>query len=253
MNFGLGKVMYLSGDASWRLRQVQGINYHERLWGQAIRWVMESQLPAGGQFVRFGSDKPRYVGGEQTIVTAKVVDKNLKPIRGLKVRVQARVLSDTGKTDPTAKPLVEVDMADVDGAPGRYIATLNNLPAGTVELTLHGPEVDLLLKDDPKAQQKALNVEVVKNLNLEMKNVNADFHRLASLSADGGGVALSAAYADLLADHLPELTYTTTEARQIGLFTEPKENAQISHWIFLALFVTLITAEWIIRKAAGLV
>jgi hypothetical protein len=31
MNAGLGKVMYMSGDASWRFRQVQGVNYHDRL------------------------------------------------------------------------------------------------------------------------------------------------------------------------------------------------------------------------------
>ena len=73
MNMGMGKVMYLAGDATWRLRQVDGQNLHERFWGQVIRWVVGNDLPAGGQFVRFGSDKPRYVGGEAAVVTARVL------------------------------------------------------------------------------------------------------------------------------------------------------------------------------------
>jgi hypothetical protein len=65
-----------------------------------IRWVVGGDLPAGGQFVRFGSDKPRYVGGEQATVTARVVNKDLVPQKGLKVRVQARALSATGQASP---------------------------------------------------------------------------------------------------------------------------------------------------------
>jgi hypothetical protein len=255
MDYGLGKVLYLSGDATWRFRQVQGINYHERFWGQVIRWVLDSQLPAGGEFVRFGTDKVRYIGGEDVQVTARIVDKNLKPLRGLKIKVQARALSSTGATDPTAPARVEAEMVDVPNAPGRYQAKLSNLAAGQVEITVHGAQVDPLLNDDPKATQKSLNIEVVKTDNLDLENVNSDLETLNGLANEGGGVMLRALYADILADHLPDLSYPTTMVERIGLFNDPEKErfAKLTHWIFLGLFVALITAEWIVRKASGLV
>jgi hypothetical protein len=265
MDYGLGKVLYISGDATWRLRNIapkpehaktrDNINFHERFWGQVIRWALDSQLPAGGQFVRFGSDKVRYVGGENVEVTARVVDKNLKPLLGQKIKVQARALSADGKVDSSAPPQVEAEMTDVPGAPGRYKVKLPNLAAGQVELTLHGDKVDELLKDDPKALQKSLNVEVVKTDNLDLENVNADFPNLQSLSDQGGGVMLNASYANVLTEHLPDLSYLSNRGQRIGLFNDPEKEpyARPTHWVFLALFVGLITAEWIIRKAAGLV
>ena len=69
-----------------------------------------------------------------------------------------------------------------------------------------------------------------------------------------GGVMLDGAYADVLAEHIPELRYTASSAEQISLFGNPKDKyTQWTHWGFLAVFVGLITAEWIIRKANGLV
>lgn len=254
LNAGLGKVMYMSGDASWRLRQVDGTNYHDRFWGQVIRWVVGGDLPAGGRFVRFGSDKPRYVGGEQATVTARIVNTDLVPQRGLKVRVRARALGPAGKTDPAAEAVVDADMTEVPDAPGQYRATLGNLPAGQVELTLRGPEVEKLLADDPTATHKALTVEAANALNLEQRNVNADHRALGSLTSIGGGVTVGGAYADVLAEHIPELNYTTTSAEQVSLFADPKERyTRTAHWAFLAVFVGLISAEWIIRKMSGLV
>ncbi len=254
MNAGLGKVLYMSGDASWRLRQVNGVNYHERLWGQVIRWVVGNELPAGGQFVRFGTDKPRYVGGEQAMITARVYNTKLEPYTGLKVKVQARVISADGKVDPNSKSVVDAEMDEIPDAPGRYRATLGNLPAGQVELTLQGAEVEKLLAEDAKALQKTLTVEVANSLNLEQRNINADLRALSSIASAGGGVMLDGAYADVLAEHIPELKYTSSSAEQISLFGNPNDKyTQWTHWGFLAVFVGLITAEWIIRKANGLV
>ncbi len=105
MNVGSGKVMYLAGDATWRLRQVGGQNLHERFWGQVIRWVVSDELPAGGQFVSFGSDKPRYVGGEAAVVTARIRNIHLAPLGGQQVKVVARVLPNSGApSDPGAPP-----------------------------------------------------------------------------------------------------------------------------------------------------
>ncbi len=66
--YGSGRVMYLASDSTWRLRQVNGQNLHERFWGQVVRWAVGNDLPAGGKLVKFGTNKPRYVGGEPVML-----------------------------------------------------------------------------------------------------------------------------------------------------------------------------------------
>jgi hypothetical protein len=41
---------------------------------------------------------------------------------------------------------------------------------------------------------------------------------------------------------------------QIGFFTDPSApGTKWAHWGFLAVFATLLTLEWALRKRAGLV
>lgn len=246
MNAGAGKVMYLAGDATWRWRQVEGRNLHERFWGQFIRWAVDGDLPAGGQWVRFGTDKPRYVGGESVTVTARLLDKKFAPLKGQKVSVVARALTGAGRA--------EAEMHEVQDSPGLYRATLNNLPNGQVDISLVNPEVQNLLAEDEKALTKSLTIEMQSNLNLEQRNVNGDRQTLDRIATAGGGAMVDAAYADVLAEHIPELNYDNTKVQQIGLFNDPREPwTKYSHYVFLGLLVSLISAEWIIRKAGGLV
>jgi hypothetical protein len=255
MNVGLGKVMYLAADATWRLRQVNGQNLHERFWGQVIRWVVGNDLPAGGQFVKFGTDKPRYVDGESAVVTARVFDKHLAPLKNQQLKVVARQLGRDGSAAGAGAPArVEADMAETPESPGQYRATLGNLPSGRVEISIEGGDVQQLLSDDPTVLQRTLTVQVEKGLNLEQKNINADRPTLASVARAGGGAMLEGCYADVLADQMPELNYKVTSAQQIGLFADAKDPwTRYTHWAFLGAFVVLVTAEWIIRKAGGLV
>ena len=91
-------------------------------------------------------------------------------------------------------------------------------------------------------------------LSVEQQNVNADRAAMQRIAEAGGGASLAAPYADVLAAHLPDLDYATERTEQAGLFAPPGERyARLSHWIFLALFVALASAEWIVRKSAGLV
>jgi hypothetical protein len=244
MSVGMGRVMYLGADATWRMRQVNGQNPHERFWGQVIRWVVDNELPAGGKLVRFGTDKPRYVAGDSVVVTARLLGEDFAPLQGQKVKVVARGGASTA----------QADMAEIPGAPGYYRGTLGGLPAGRVELSLQGDAVGQLFAKDPAASQKTLAVDVQSQLSVEQRNVNADRAAMNRIAEAGGGVSLEGPYADVLMAHVPKLNYQTQRVEQAGLFTAPGDRyAAVSHWAFLAAFVALAAAEWVIRKAAGLV
>jgi hypothetical protein len=221
---------------------------HRRFWGQVIRWAMGSDLSAGGKFVKFGTDKHSYIGGEPVVVTARVLKEDFSPMEG-----------DTFKMVATAKDGSAAGEAAMVAAPsegaGIYRGNMT-LPSGTYLLSVHGGQAEKLLNSDTTvdAAQKTLSIEVQPNATVEDRDVNADPQTMASIARAGSGVAMDGAYFDVLASHLPVVDRTETQVVQAGLFSDPNDaRTQIVHWSFFALFVILLTAEWILRKRGGLV
>jgi hypothetical protein len=247
MSVGMGRVMYLASDSTWRMRQVNGQNPHERFWGQVIRWVVGNELPAGGKRLRFGTDKPRYVAGEGVVVTARLFGEDYAPLRGQKLTAVVRGAG--------AEPVARADLSELPEAPGYYRASLAGIPPGAAVLSLEGETVGPLLdQDQVPPPQRVLTLDVQSQLSVEQRNINADRAALASLAEAGGGVALDGPYAAVLAASLPDLNYTTETIEELGLFADPNDrHTRLAHWAFLALFAAVASAEWVIRKAAGLV
>jgi hypothetical protein len=230
------------------MRQVGGGNAQDRFWGQVVRFVVDQELPAGGKWVRYGTDKVRYVAGENVVVTARVLGDDLgapaAPGAGRKMKVVAR---------SAGKAVGGADLVELPEAAGYYRATLGGLPAGSVELSLEG-DAAALLANDAEITQKTLKIDVQSQLGIEQRNVNADSATLQRVAQAAGGVSLEGPYADVIAAHVPTLNYPTQRVEQVGLFIAPAERyARLSHWAYLTAFVVLAGAEWVIRKSAGLV
>jgi hypothetical protein len=253
---GLGRVLYLASDQTWRLRQVAGENVEDRFWGQVIRWAVGNDLPAGGRFVRFGTNRPRYQQGDPldpVVVTAHVLHEDLTPNLNQSIQVIARLLP-ANAAGGSPRQVGSATMVESTEAPGYYKASLGNLPAGDIELSLEGPEVERLLTEDSTVTEKTITVKVEPQMDLERRNMNTDPKMMATLAQLGGGFALDGPYADVLAARLPQLHRTITHVEEVGFFGDPKDRSTyLFHYAFLALFIMLITAEWIVRKAAGLV
>src|SRR5262249_2409424 len=65
-NFGLGRVLWLGIDSTWRWRFHAEDLYHHRFWGQVVLWAASKDiLPAGTTHVRFGSRQPVYSLGQE--------------------------------------------------------------------------------------------------------------------------------------------------------------------------------------------
>ena len=249
---GLGRSLYLASDQSWRLRQVYGTNVHDRFWGQVLRWAVGSDLPAGGKFVRFGASQPTYAQGQPVTITARVLREDLTPNTGLDFSAIARPYSKNGGTS-SSQNSVEGRFIESPETPGYYHATLGGLPAGDNEISLQGAEVERLLNTDPTVTQKSIIIKILPQLDLEQRNMNTDPTLLTRVAQAGGGFSLDANYADILASHIPAIEHTETTSEEIGFFTNPNATGtRLAHWTFLILFAMLLTAEWILRKRAGL-
>ena len=112
------------------MRQVDGANLTDRFWGQVIRWVVQSDLPAGGKFVRFGTSKPRYIAGDAVIVTIRLSKEDYTPRTGETFKVIARAVTPkdpmTGKVEG-GSIIATADAVEAPESPGLYRATLNGL------------------------------------------------------------------------------------------------------------------------------
>jgi hypothetical protein len=247
-SYGTGRVLYLASDQTWRLRSVGGENLQDRFWGQVIRWASGDDLPAGSKFARFGADQPKYAESQPVIVTARLTGEDLSPMTKQSFDVIAR------NSAPQPTVAAAATFAEVPDAPGLYRATLTGLGAGRFELSLRGATVEKIMAQAGDEKLKSLPIRVDANLTAEMRDTNPDKAKLGEIAQLGGGVAVDGPYADILAERLPRPRVEQTEVEQLGLFGDPHAKAtRLTHWIFLAAFCLLITSEWVIRKAAGLV
>jgi hypothetical protein len=81
---GRGRVVYLAGPETYRLRFLRGDRLHYRFWGQLLRWAIASDLGAGTQFVRIRTDKSRYNPRETVEAVVEVPRRSpFAPVRCL--------------------------------------------------------------------------------------------------------------------------------------------------------------------------
>ena len=71
-SYGLGKVLWVGTDGTWRWRFRTGERYHHRFWGQVVRWAASGKLAVGNAFVRFGPEKARFEEGEAIRLQARI-------------------------------------------------------------------------------------------------------------------------------------------------------------------------------------
>ena len=231
---GLGKVMMLSFDRTWRLRYRMGDTYHHKFWGQVLRWATAGKLPAGTDLVKLGSDKTRYAPRARPVVRAKILQEDHAPM----TQASAAVKVFAGD-----KLIGRVPMKYVPDSPGIYTATLEELPAGAYRLELDCPEAQALLQRDGVEKlsveisvdpaSPAEQIELAANPNL--------LGRLAGLSHEGG--LLRPYKARRLLESLPPGKVEQTHRRQFALWDS---------WVLFGLFCAAATAEWLLRKRVGL-
>ena len=69
--YGLGRVLWVGTDGTWRWRHRVGDAYHHKFWGQAVRWASSGRLAAGDANVRFGPVRPQVAEGEGARIQAR--------------------------------------------------------------------------------------------------------------------------------------------------------------------------------------
>jgi len=110
------------------------------------------------------------------------------------------------------------------------------------------------MKDVAEDRLKSVPVWVAAAPTVEQRNTDPDRQMVADVAKAGGGAMVDGPYAAALARVIPQPDLQEVRYEQLGLFGDRNNYyTKLSHWIFMGIFATLISAEWILRKVAGLV
>lgn len=242
--YGLGKVLWVGTDGTWRWRYRTGDAYHHRFWGQVVRWATAGKLAAGNRFVRFGPVRPRVAEDRSFRIQARISEgvEGVRPdllVAARVVRARAGEDAATGRSEAVAV----VPLRPVPGQPRTFEGTAPALPVGSYAVRLEVPERAEALGLTETGRAPEAHLEVTATETSERIELAARRELLESLSSSTHGRVL----ADYEVDRLPELFASRILSRvrteELSLWDRPGA---------LLLFFGLLTVEWIVRKRLGL-
>ncbi len=230
---GRGRVVYLAGPETFRLRFLRGDRLHYRFWGQMLRWALASDLSAGTEVVRIRADKAQYNSDESIQIVVRLTDSSGKPV--VKAE-ELQAIARQGDQEHSA-PLVADELI-----PGQYIGEFKSLPPGDYQIEPTGGPVSQLLQG---AQQQPVSASFTVQADLPVEFLDTRCDRaLAQQIADitGGQVLPPTAVEEVL-----RLTNLEPEVAQ-----KMESRPLWLQWKYLWIVFGCLQAEWIVRKVKGL-
>ena len=230
---GRGRVVYLAGPDTYRLRFLRGDLYHFRFWGQMLRWAIASDLGSGNKYVRVRTNKSRYDTGESIRIETELFDIDGQPLTGV---VDSFLQLTSGEETKT------LAMQEDTEATGRYIAEIPSAIPGVYTAVPSGPTIKRLQRDET-SESSSISFTVNANLPMELVDTRCN-HVLARQIAQstGGQVLPPTAIEEVL--RLTNLEPVVTETIQ--------RTPIWAKWRYLWIVFGCLQIEWIIRKWRGL-
>lgn len=226
--FGAGRTLYSAIDDSWRWRYYTGESIFDTYWIQQLRYLARGRK-LGQRQVSLASLRPAYELGEQARLSLRILNPQLLP-----------QLSDQIRVDILEQPsgaLVQQQMfVRQDGQPELYTAAFPADRIGAFSARVISPAAGV----DDLAVPFAVRVPRV-----ELAQPQVDRAALLRLASQTGGQVIDLPEA---AAKLPGLIPSAAKVIPIDT-AQPLWDAPLA----MALFVLLITAEWIARKMFGMV
>ncbi|MAS95182.1 MAG: hypothetical protein CMO55_18450 [Verrucomicrobiales bacterium] len=235
---GLGKVLLLHFDQTWRFRYGVGDTYHHRFWGQATRWGAGPNLRSGNETTRLGTDRLSYTPDDSIEVTAKLLGQDRSPLTEADVSVE--VWKEGNR-------LRSQKLSYRSGSSGLFETSLSGLSEeGDYEFKLVGDEVDSSLAANPDGPSEiATEILVVSTRNpVELAELTADRDFLNRATQLTGGKLAELYDLDALVSSFGAPKETLRERHSVSLWDT---------WPLLVTFFGFLTAEWIVRRRSGLV
>lgn len=224
---GKGRTCVFAGDTTRKWQQGPRARDQEspflQFWGQMVRWLAGREQNVDHQAGIVATvAKASYEPEEPVCIEAVVRNQ-----RGEGTN-DARLLADvTGPGQPE-----QITLAVQAGKLGQYAGTFEPHRAGKYEVVVQAQLGEITFKSEP------ITVDVGRP-NLEFERLELDEKLLARLAADTGGRYVHLSTADHLLDQLDKTQRRRRQSVERPLYWPP------GLWV---LFVSVLTAEWVLRK-----
>jgi uncharacterized membrane protein len=225
--FGAGRTMFSAIDDTWRWRFYTGESVFDTYWVQQLRYLARSKK-LGQRRLTFDANRKVYELGDQVNLRLRVLDPVL--LQQLPAEIRVEVMNDKGQPVRTER------LQKLEGAGNEVYETsftADRLGSFRLKLPPFSGEAASLEQD--------FRVEIPR---LELAQPQVDRALVSRVAADTLGATV--AFADAR-EKLPQLI--PSAAKVIPVTTsEPLWDAPLAMWIF----VLLLSGEWVLRKAFGM-
>ncbi|HEV7403335.1 MAG TPA: hypothetical protein VGO11_10425 [Chthoniobacteraceae bacterium] len=225
--YGVGQVLFLGTDDTWRWRQEEGVALHPLLWSQIVQRMALEHLLGGSKRTQLSSDKQRYVSGERVTVFARLYDQNFAPLRDASAAGSFAAQPAAGATPAPPQAVQMRAVPDQPGmyrgdfvvsAAGGYLFSMANDPKTVLPFSVSKPQFEL--------GATAMNEPLLKEM---ARLTGGAFFREETLST--------------LPETISQKDERISRVIDADLWSSP---------FYFLLMCGLVTTEWIVRKKCQL-
>jgi len=228
--YGRGLVTFVGDDETWRWRFNEGDKYFARFWGQMVYQVGLPHLLGNKSQIILGGDA---VQGKETKVYARLFTPDFKPLERERVAAVLERQDNAPGEDRRETIYFEPD-PDLPEK-GMYVATIPQKRQGSYNLKL----------SDNIGDGTSLDFRVMLPPEHEMAPGNMNEDALRKLAAQTGGKF----YREETLKDLPN----DVVGKTVKLEPPPRIEILVwTRWWALMLVISLLTAEWLVRKFSNL-
>ena len=226
--FGAGKVIYHAFDETWRWRYKVADLYHQRYWNQAALWAMDAPYAVRNRHLSLDTGAYTYEPGQRAELRALVCDDD--------GHILATV-DAVAVVERDGDVFARVPLAPDEHQGGTQRGLTPPLPEGGYRVRIEGRDLPVAASD----VQAHFGVRRLPSR--ERVNLACNEELLEEMARLSRGLHLREEHADLIAERLRPLSE--------GKIVEKETALWQSYWWFGAI-MTLLTAEWMLRKREGL-
>lgn len=229
--YGLGQVMFVGTDNTWRWRRNIGDVYYTALWGQISQRVSIQRLLGGSKRTQLTTDRQNYLSGDRVAVYARLYNVGFDPVQEPSVTAIIKVgRGEVGRgvpAEPDAQgPQQQVILRPVPeqpglyrtefiaGAPGNYQFHVEQDPGTVLDFAVTEPKFEL--------GETAMNEPL-----------------LREITTITGGAFFREEDLQKLPDTISQRTEKVRSPLEVELWSSP---------FYFLLLLSIVTAEWVLRK-----
>ncbi len=247
--FGAGRVLYVGIDSTWRWRYRVGDELFERFWRRVVRWGLGEPASARDDAAWIAASRASY-GARETIVIETALRARLPEPR-VPIEAIVTVRGDEPESEGAAPETRSIDLrpaashryrAEIDATELLAVAPDPFAEAWAVRVRLRLPHLEGY---DERTGAAELEFTIHPETDPEALDAWCDRAALEQLASAGGGVTIPLSSLDELPSLVDSSPVTRERTITVALWDFPE--------IIAAVILSLLFAEWVLRKRSVLI